>query len=384
MSPRRSLALAAVLVLVALSSCSKEADAPPPGVADAAFYAAPDPLPSGRPGDVLRVDEIEGTGDAGQLLRVLYRSESTAGEPIAVSGVIAVPPGDPPAGGWPVLSLAHGTVGLADACAPSIAPGGQATMLAARGYVVVASDYEGLGTAGRHPYLVGESEARGVIDGVRAARALGDGVGAGTRFAVVGYSQGGHAALFSNEIVASWAPELTLVGAVAGVPVVELDTWVGQLSSPTWDWLKVMLVAGFEAVDPAADPARVLTPAAVERLPVVDEQCSGEVMGAFADGGALAGDLRRTAPFDALLAANTPGQRAGAAPVLLIGGGADVLIPPALLDLAFARLCVTGQVVDRRTHPDADHLGVVSASLEEALRWVTNLFAGATARDTCP
>ena len=40
------------------------------------------------------------------------------------------------------------------------------------GWVGVTSDYVGLGTAGPHPYLVGPSEARNVLDSLRAAHAI--------------------------------------------------------------------------------------------------------------------------------------------------------------------------------------------------------------------
>jgi alpha-beta hydrolase superfamily lysophospholipase len=387
MSPRRSrrarAAVSALLVVAAVAGCVDEAAGPAPGVADPAFYVPPEPFPPGEPGDILRVEEIKGLDTEGELLRVLYRSESLAGAPIAVSGVIAVPPGEPPAGGWPVLSLAHGTVGVADACAPSFNPTAQAGDLAAEGYVVVASDYEGLGTPGRHPYLVGESEARGVIDAVRAARALGNRVGAGSRYVVLGYSQGGHAALFANEIAATWAPELTLVGTVAGAPVVELDTFVGELS-PAFDWLEVLMVAGMEAVDPAAAPASVLSPAGLDLFPVVDERCSTDVMAAYEGGGALKADLRTTPPFASRLAADTPGQRPGASPVLLLGGGADELIGADLLEQALARLCSVGQVVERRTYPGVDHAGSIAASLDDAVAWAKGAFTTTPTTSSCP
>lgn len=66
-----------------------------------------------------------------------------------------------------------------------------------QGYIVVATNYPGLGTGGIHPYLIGESEARAVIDSVRAARDMPNS-GATNRFAVWGHSQGGHAALYTG------------------------------------------------------------------------------------------------------------------------------------------------------------------------------------------
>ena len=378
--PRRSTALllAAVLVL-GVAACS----AAPARRFDPAFYVAPSPMPAGRPGDVLRMEQVTKLDGGGQALRVLYRSTSLAGKPIAVSGIIAEPGGRPPAGGWPVISLAHGTVGLADACTPSHLPVRDAAEFTKRGYVVAASDYEGLGTAGRHPYLVGESEARGTIDIVRAARALGATVGAGRRYVVIGYSQGGQAALFANQIASTWAPELQLVGTVAGAPVVELAQLLEHVGSdPVYDWLKASMVAGFATVDPSADPAAVLGASAAHDLRVIDHQCVKEVAAAI-DGKAPIGDLRTVAPFAQLLATNTPGQVRGASPVYLLGGSRDPLITPALLDAGMARLCASGDVVQRKRYKGVNHDTIITASLLDAVVWAHQRFAGAPPRDDC-
>src|SRR5690606_12354078 len=139
-----------------------------------------------------------------------------------VSGTVTVPAGEPPEGGWPVISWAHGTTGVGDACAPSAhSVGGPARDYLAvtdpviarwvtGGYAVVATDYEGLGTPGGHPYMNGISAAHTVTDIVRAARELDSRIGA--KWAVAGHSQGGHAALFTAAQGAEYAPELDLVG----------------------------------------------------------------------------------------------------------------------------------------------------------------------------
>ncbi|MGA7457096.1 MAG: lipase family protein [Methyloceanibacter sp.] len=152
---------------------------------------------SGRPGSIIRVWPLEGGGPGGgDAFRILYRSTGLSGEPIAVSGAIFIPPGAVPAGGRNVIAWAHPTSGVVEACAPSLMPDvagmiwGLADMLR-QGYVVVATDYPGLGVPGMiHPYLIGVSEGRAVLDSVRAARDLPD-AGASNRFAVWGHSQGG-------------------------------------------------------------------------------------------------------------------------------------------------------------------------------------------------
>jgi dipeptidyl aminopeptidase/acylaminoacyl peptidase len=165
-----------------------------------------------------------GGGDA---FRILYRSTGLNGEPIAVSGAIFIPPGPVPEHGRNVIAFAHPTSGVVEACAPSLMPDvsgmiwGLADMLA-QGYVVVATDYPGLGVPGQiHPYLIGVSEGRAVLDSVRAARALPRS-GASNHFAVWGHSQGGHAALYTGELAASYAPDLKLVGVAAAAPATYL------------------------------------------------------------------------------------------------------------------------------------------------------------------
>ena len=125
----------------------------------------------GKPGSIIRVWPLEGGGPGGaNAFRILYRSTNPAGEPIAVSGAIFIPPGSPPPGGRNVIAWAHPTSGVVEDCAPSLMPDlagmiwGLAGMMA-QGYVVVATDYPGLGVPGMiHPYLIGPSEGRAVLD----------------------------------------------------------------------------------------------------------------------------------------------------------------------------------------------------------------------------
>jgi hypothetical protein len=132
-----------------------------------------------------------------------------------------------------------------------------------RGYVVTATDYPGLGTPGPHPYLVGESEARAVIDSVRAARTL-PGAGKGNRFIAWGHSQGGQAALFTGMIAKSYAPELALLGVATAAPATDLatlmtddiDTVGGKniTAMTLWSWQRVYGAAMNKAVDRRAMP----------------------------------------------------------------------------------------------------------------------------------
>ncbi len=173
------------------------------------------------PGTLIRSQRIAAPPGA-RAWRVLYHSRALDGRDVAVSGVVVAPTGAAPASGRPMVSWAHGTTGLGDRCAPSRSPGVASELpwireFVDRGYVVAATDYEGLGTPGPHPYLVGESEGRSVLDAARAARGL-RATGAGDSVVVTGHSQGGQAALFAGEIASRYAPDLDVRGVAALAP----------------------------------------------------------------------------------------------------------------------------------------------------------------------
>jgi hypothetical protein len=188
------------------------------------FYHPPKRMPNGHGKLIWQREATKLTPIDGAALNrtILYTSRSTGGNQVAVSGSVSVPPGKPPRKGWPVIAWAHGTTGAADSCAPTrIRPTGplagyvayvqpQLEQWIAAGYAVVASDYQGLGTPGPHPYLVGKAEGRSVLDGIRAARRLVPDLG--RRFLIAGHSQGGQSALFAASMSDRWTPELKLRG----------------------------------------------------------------------------------------------------------------------------------------------------------------------------
>jgi pimeloyl-ACP methyl ester carboxylesterase len=406
---RRTTALLALAVplLLGVTACSSDDGSPsddasaeqttttePAGPtevpASGDLYALAEPLAPGEPGDVIAVQEVSVPTVDATVLRVLYHSQSIEGDDIAVSGIIVVPKGDPPAGGRPVLSWAHGTTGIADECAPSKDPEGSGIGLVApfleRGMVFVATDYEGLGTPGRHPYIAGVSEGRGVLDIVRAAQALGDRVGASDEVVIWGHSQGGHAALFANQIAADYAPDLQVVGTVAGAPPSQLPLIAAALKDSPFRFYLGMVAAGWEAAYPDADPADVLTPEGLSRLSVVDEGCSGELAAAWNDvpyDSLVKADPSTVEPWKSLLLENDPGFVVGESPILIIHGEQDEQIPLVSSQLLLDRMCGIGQVVERRTYPGS-HAGVIGPSMPDMLAWIDGRLAGDEAPSSCP
>jgi hypothetical protein len=355
------------------------------------FYAAPDPVPDDEHGTLLRYQPLDDLDVGGATAwRIMYVSESLEGEPIVVTGTALVPPGEAPTGGRPVLTIAHGTSGIADECAPSKHPATSELSLMGpfvdAGYLVVLSDYEGLGTPGRHPYLVGESEGRGVLDGALAARELPH-ADTDDQLSIFGYSQGGHGALWAGQLAADWAPDYELVGTVAGAPATELPIIFRAAGSLPIAGFLYMIIAGFAEAYPEADPALVLTPAGEAELPQVDKGCVSNVIRHFAgtpNAELLKPGLAEVEPWADLELANDPGRVATDSPILIVHSAADDVVPAALSQLLVQRMCGGGQVVERRVYDKGEsHVQAVPDAVSDAFEWLRQRAAGAEPVSTC-
>ncbi len=250
-------AAALAVVLLAASGAPARADDPyhpddPTYNEDeyAAFYTPPEPLPPGQPGDVIRSEPsrlvLEPSGQLGAIMatgtRVMYRSIDSRGNPMAVTGTYFEPFNDwPGAGPRPLIVYGPGTQGLGDQCAPSrmfnqgihfapfldIAFNYESMFLAtlvARGFAVMMTDYQGLGTPGVHTYVNRIAQADAMLDAGRAAMRLpGTSLDPNGPMAMFGYSQGGGAAAAAAELASSYAPELNIVGTYAGAPPADLE-----------------------------------------------------------------------------------------------------------------------------------------------------------------
>jgi alpha-beta hydrolase superfamily lysophospholipase len=143
------------------------------------------------------------------------------------------------------------------------------------GYVIAATDYQGLGTPGPHPYLVGDSEGIGALDSVRAARNLAE-AGASADFVVWGESQGGHASLFAGQLASTYAPELNLHGVVGSAPAADLvDLFKTKTSEGTavGNIFSSMALSSWARVYGQADLDQIVTPAARPLVNRIAENC---------------------------------------------------------------------------------------------------------------
>jgi acetyl esterase/lipase len=362
-----------------------------------AFYQASDAEIAGPPGTVIRDEPMLGAAAGAAAHRVLYRSTAPDGRPIAVSGVIIIPAGQPPAGGWPIVAWAHPTTGIVPRCAPSLAIfifqqiAGSRPLLE-QGYAIAATDYPGLGTPGPHPYLVGESEARAVIDSVRAARSF-PGMGNSNRYAVWGHSQGGQASLFTGMISKTYAPELQLIGIAAAAPATDLATLMTDdlntsggrnLTAMTvWSWARFYGAPLDSVVAPEAMPTvdRLATECIESVFDIIER---GRTSGPLAKEFLTVKNPAATQPWQSLLARNTPGTLPRSIPVFLAQGTTDGLVQPQVTKDYMQRLCRAGSRVRMLVMPNVSHGFAGRDGADAAVSWMADRFAGRPAPSDCP
>jgi acetyl esterase/lipase len=360
------------------------------------FYKDFDSKLNGLPGTLIRQEPRTGAPLDAQAYRVLYRSTGLKGEPIAVSGVIIIPAGQPPPGGRPIVAWAHPTTGIVPRCAPSLALflfqqiQGLREMMR-RGYIVAATDYPGLGTPGPHPYLVGESEGRAVLDSVRAARALA-GAGASNQAAFWGHSQGGQAVLYGGILAKSYAPDLNVVGVAAAAPATELGELMradiataggkNLLAMTLWSWDRVFGAPMQKIVDEDAIPtidalANVCLESVIDMQP---RKAAGKLlMKRFLK----VDDPTVIEPWQTLLAQNTAGLTPRGLPVFIAQGMADDTVVPSVTIAYAKRLCDNGSPVSLARLPGVGHGMVAVKSSLDAIAWISDRFAGRPAPSDC-
>ncbi|WP_194816189.1 lipase family protein [Nocardia sp. XZ_19_385] len=325
--------------------------------------------------------------------RLLYRTSTAGAAPTTASAAVYFPPGEPPAGGWPVIAWAHGTVGLGDDCAYSVAGPSAVerdwTYLGTwlkQGYAIVAADYAGLGTEGEHPYLNGIVEAHNVVDAVKAATRQYASLS--KKWVTVGQSQGGGAAVFVARYASEFGgSELDYRGAVAtGVPayiediLLPLGPGVPPIKLGAHSTAYVLYILnGLRTSYPELNIESYLTDSGKQWLERARTSCIEPFGNELSAAGVIVGNLfaRPLLQMPDLLGVLTRTMglpETGYDKPFFLGQGlkdTDVITPATLL---FAeKLQAGGQPVMLRTYNE-DHSGAVNASLVDSIPFVRNLF----------
>jgi dienelactone hydrolase len=380
--------LAAVLAFAVLAvPASADVRTGPKG---AAFYKPPKHL-HGKHGGLIWARKQTGRDalkGAKKDALLLYTSKDLHGKLTAVSGSLALPKGKPPKGGWPIVTYAHGTTGVADACAPTRGyDAGELTSYAypllrrwlKAGFAVVRTDYDGLGTPGVHQYLVGESEGRSVLDAVRAARAYSKQLS--KRYVIAGHSQGGHAALFAAAAAPKYVPDVKLRGTVAFAPASHLRTQFAAITGSTatspgggLGGIVSLGLRAIDAVDPSLGLPALLTPQATTLYPQTKTVCYDALSKPNSFGGLPLNQILKSnvdlTPLLNAVGENDPEHLRMRTPLRVEQGDADQTVFEAFTKQLVDEYAANNVPVDYKVYAGVNHGGIVNAAAADSSSWI--------------
>ncbi|EPQ3667087.1 alpha/beta hydrolase [Acinetobacter baumannii] len=339
-----------------------------------------------------------------------YKMLGQSGQEVQATSLVFTPNTPPPVGGWPIVVWAHGTTGVADVCAPSKAALADSTKdliskLLAAGYVVVAPDYEGLGTPGIHPFLNVKSEAFSITDAVVATRNYLSqrNLLTSKKWVTVGHSQGGHAALGAAQYASR--AQLEYKGTVAVAPAsnlgfiliageqsvanATLDKKISMYAQ--LDTYTALVTAGIRNTQPTFDYPQVFTPQISSIAQQAETICSGPLGQAFGAGmtqyvtehnGTLDGYTRTQPNFMAVPLVKTfldkdsqPLQVKVTTPIIIYQGLAYSTVPKVATDILISNATVVGTKINSYVTGNWDHGTAMSSNVDNIVGNVQSLLA---------
>lgn len=401
------------------------------------FYTAVTQMKAdGKLGQVIKKEKVAIAIPGAQAWRIAYISSDVNDRKTISTGLLVAPVGKAPKEGRPVVSWAHGTTGTAQNCGPSqtvnpAVPLNQYFLVGGNsytdyglpaveefikeGYVVVATDYQGLGGGGKHQYVVSATQGRDAINAIRAAGAVKE-TGAGKKALIYGWSQGGGttiAAASSGEYIAQKGTafdDIELVGFVAMAPpdfvtiapqdgITEanaenmLDGFAKTFSNNVFNFthLAMNLWATQAAYPEKLQLSDLYTD---EGVKAVNEIMSNKCVHVASDTltytyGDQYGALMKTkvnnakAWADSIVAGSVPKAKP-VAPVIVYWGTADTVVPPVMGELYREQMCKMGANVARvQLAGQVTHFGTPAASQPLYLPWVKDRFAGKPLENGC-
>ncbi len=391
--------------------------------------------PDGKLGQVIHKEEIKTSLKGARAWKIAYISSDVAGRKTIATGLVIAPVGPAPKEGRPILAWAHGTTGSAQNCGPSQVidptrplnqyflmngnswtdfgiPNGQEFIN--EGYVVVATDYQGLGGGGKHQYAVAGTNGRDVINSARAASSMPE-LGAGKKTLLYGWSQGGGATIAAASLPeyqaqqGTAADNLEYLGFVALAPE-DLAAVLpkSQIDQAGADKLMKEFVAenvpnvflfthfmmglwGTQAAYPHLKLTDVLTE---EGAKVADQLSSNKCVHVMADSFNYAyGDSYKSllkpqasntlAWIQAFVDGSVKPVKP-VAPVVIYWGTKDVTVPPVMHEIYQKQMCSIGANVARIQLPgEQTHFTTPGVSAPMYLEWVKDRIAGKPVENGC-
>ena len=362
-------------------------------VVDDPFYDAPQEADS-PPGTLLKLDKDVDTSKylippTTSLSRFVYQSETLRGSKVPVSAYVLwpySPRSQPDGSGYPVFAWAHGTSGFDANAAPShhknlwqhfLCP----YQIALQGYVVVATDYAGLGVqkypSGQpiiHEYLASPSQANDIIYSVTAARAAFPELS--KNFVVIGHSQGGGAAWS----VAQRAAVTSIPGYLGAVAVSPYTNFLEEENEFSKLLVPAMVLGLASAFPDEFSPEDILTAEGKQRLDMV-HQTSAAMSSAVA---ILSGvDLlkpnwKANTHFRQYQDLTSNGSKAIECPLLVTHGKLDPILSVGVVENAVKRTVdlFPSSQIEYAALPNVTHVSALAASQRLWMSWIDDRFAG--------
>ena len=391
--------------------------------------------PSGRLGQVMKKEKIATSIKGAQAWKIAYVSSDVAGRKHLVTGLVVAPLGAPPKEGRPIMAWGHGTTGAAQSCGPSqvlnpAVPLNEYFLIGGNswtdygipsieefineGYVVVATDYQGLGGGGEHQYALAATNAMDMIDSARAASSMKE-TGAGNKTIIYGWSQGGGAVIAAASMPeylgkrGTVADGLELVGVVALAPddiaimmpnatsseanaQKALEGLIKMFSGNVFDFSHMaMSMWGVRAGNPHLKMTDIFTN---EGAKVLDEVIRNKCMHAVAD----TLNFNFSSQYKTLLKDQTSNSLEWTkamvkgsvnlvkpvAPVVIYWGNKDTTNPPIMGKLYQEQMCQMGGNVNRiQLLGDQSHFTTPGASAPLYRAWIKERLAGKPALNNC-
>jgi pimeloyl-ACP methyl ester carboxylesterase len=350
------------------------------------FYDTPDPFPVGQPGELIRSEPFYEYLLPYTILavRILYHSRSAHEKDVAASGVVLLPRGTAPAGGWPIIAWAHDLTGSARQCAPSLLKtlneGPLLSMYVGLGYAVVAPDYTGLGTNFPYAVLDVPSNAQDAINFVAAARAALPQLG--SKWLVAGYAHGSRVAVGVAEALAKNA-DSNYLGAVGILGVADPPEFFEHLvQEPSYPML-VFLAQGIKSQYAGFHVDDMLTDKGMALYKDLGDSCEA-TSGQASNASELLKPGWQSNPYiKEFFSRNALGRKPALSPLLLISGETDGEVSPSLTAAIVGRLCKKKDRVLFVNYPGLNPSAVLGNSVGEQVSWIRARFSGQPAPSNC-
>ena len=405
-----AIALAALLLTLLLAlliggvTAGRAEAKPPPLPEDDPYFSAPARLARFAPGELIRARRVAVTAfelpvpaDAWQAL---FRTSDRLGRP-TVSVTTVIVPRSPWTGGGrrPLVSYQTAEDGVSTRCAPSYAlsagiSGGftgsysespLVLSLLLKGWAVSVPDYEGMDSQ----FLVGDVAAKGVLDGLRAARQVRGAGLAAAPIGMWGYSGGAFATANAAQLQPRYAPELDIRAVALGGLLGDVRSTIDAFSGTVVGGAIPMGIHGFARAYPRMHLRSYLNPLGQREYDDSADLCVFEAVPrhpflAIADIEAFPGafDIPK---ITAMLAENSPVNRRGAptAPVYEYHATLDEMAPIAPARVVLHRYCRRGVAVEYQEDLLGEHLTELALGAPGAVAFLDRMFRGSPPVDRC-